>query len=81
MTALALNTADKIGQSLVDFYKKLDAHFKAKALQKRTRRELSRLNDRELQDIGLHRGMIGITAWEAYKIEVERQTRKHGGVL
>jgi len=81
MTAIAINAADKIGQTLVEFYKKVNAHLKAKLLQKRTMRELSRLNDRELKDVGLHRGMIGHAAWESYRIELENQIRKNGGVV
>lgn len=72
MTALIM-TADKIGLSLVaDWFKRLNAHFKAKRLQKRTITELHRLSDRELADIGLHRGMVETTAWEAYYIEKQR---------
>jgi len=80
MTAITM-AADKIGWTLMDFYKKIQAHFKAKAVQKRTIRELSRLNDRELKDVGLHKGMIGHAAWESYRIELENQTRKYGGVV
>jgi len=80
MTAITM-AADKIGWTLMDFYKKIQAHFKAKAVKKRTKSELSRLSDHELNDIGISRSMIGVTAWEAYKIEIERQTRKHGGVV
>jgi len=80
MTAITM-AADKIGWTLMDFYKKTQAHFKAKAVQKRTIRELSRLNDRELKDVGLHKGMIGHAAWESYRIELENQTRKYGGVV
>jgi len=74
MTALALSAADKIGlHKIIDFYKKLDAHFKAQAMKKKTQKELSCLSDHELKDIGLHRSMVGPAAWEAYRIELERQ--------
>lgn len=73
MTALVLNTANTIGWTLKDFYKKIEAHFKAQALARRTTRELSSLNDRELQDIGMHRGLIGKAAKDAYKWELDQQ--------
>ena len=73
MTALVLNTANTIGWTLKDFYKKIEAHFKAQALARSTRNELSSLSDRELQDIGMHRGMITKAAHDAYQYELDQQ--------
>lgn len=80
MTAITM-AADKISWTFMSFYKKLVAHYNAKKVQDRTVTELTRLSDRELNDIGLSRSMIGQQAWEAYRIELEQQTRKHGGVV
>ena len=58
MTTLIL-TADKIGlPGLANWFKKLHAKHKERAMIKRTIKELSRLSDRELNDMGLARGDI-----------------------
>lgn len=44
-------------------------------MQRKTMNELASLSDYELNDIGMHRGMIRFTALEAYKIEMA----KHDG--
>lgn len=70
MTALVMNAADKIGWNTVsNFFKKLDAHFKAQRVARNTVRELSALTDHDLRDIGLHRGAIRTMAMEAYNME------------
>lgn len=77
MTSLTM-TADKIGLTFVaDWFKKLDAYFKAKNAESRTRFELNNLTDHELQDIGMHRGLIGQRAQETYRLELEEQLLKH----
>ena len=73
MTSLTM-TADKIGLTFVArWFTKLSAHFAAKSLQRKTIKELSMLSDRELKDIGLHRGLIATKAHSAYKMELVQQ--------
>ena len=58
MTSLIM-TADKIGlPGVANWFKKLYASYKHHQQAKVTIRELSRLSDRELNDMGLHRGDI-----------------------
>lgn len=77
MTSLTM-TADKIGLTFVaDWFKKLDAYFKAKTAESNTRFELNNLSDHELQDIGMTRGLIGQRARETYQMELEAQLNKH----
>jgi len=67
MTSIAIATAESFGwTSIANWFKKLEAHFKAKRFQRKTVNELSRLSDRELHDIGMHRGMVGYAGREAY---------------
>mgnify|MGYP006211096693 FL=1 len=76
MTALVLNTTNFFSQSFVNFFQKLNAYRKANALKKQTLRELRGLTDRDLADIGMHRGQIPYAAAEAYKHELEVQRTK-----
>lgn len=81
MTSLTM-TADKIGLTFVArWFTKLLAYFAAKSVERKTTRELSMLSDRELKDIGLHRGLITTQAHSAYKMELAQQLRKYGGIL
>jgi uncharacterized protein YjiS (DUF1127 family) len=69
MTTLIM-TADKIGlPGLANWFKKLYAKHQERAMIKRTIKELSRLSDRELNDMGLARGDIWSVAHgdESYK--------------
>ena len=72
MTSLIM-TADKIGWTLLDLYKRLDAWMKAKHAARNTKHELSLLSDYELKDIGLDRSQIGPRAYEVYKLELTKQ--------
>ena len=58
MTSLTM-TADKIGLTgMANWFKKLAAKYQQHRLAQTTIRELSRLSDRELNDMGLTRGDI-----------------------
>ena len=58
MTTLIM-TADKIGfKSLADWFKKLSAEMEYNRQVKATIKELSKLTDKELNDIGITRGDI-----------------------
>jgi len=64
MTALII-TADKIGlPSLAGWFKRLQATLAHRANVNKTIKELSKLNDRELNDIGIARGDIWAIAHE-----------------
>ena len=66
MTTLIL-AADKIGfASLADWFKKLSAKLVHQSKVRATIKELSKLSDKELRDIGLSRGDIYSVAHEAY---------------
>jgi hypothetical protein len=71
-------TADTIGLTFSNWFKKLGAHITAKKVQSRTKFELNSLSDRDLADIGLHRGLIGPTAHDAYTMELEKQMQRLG---
>lgn len=77
MTTL-LMTADTIGLKFGNWFKKLGAYITAKKVQSRTKFELNMLSDRDLADIGLHRGLIGPTARDAYTMELEKQMKQIG---
>lgn len=77
MTTLIM-TADTIGLKFSNWFKKLVAFNEARKVQSRTKRELNSLSDRELADIGLHRGLIGPTAHDAYTMELEKQMKQIG---
>jgi uncharacterized protein YjiS (DUF1127 family) len=65
MTSLIM-TADTIGLHKVSsWFKKLETKRAQKAKEKNTIKELSRLSDRELRDIGINRGMIYSIAKES----------------
>ena len=58
MTALIM-TADKIGlPGVANWFKNLSNKIQARRLEKQTYTELSRLSDRELQDMGIYRSDI-----------------------
>jgi len=64
MTALIM-TADKIGlHSVAEWFKRLQASIAREKLARQTIKELSRLSDRELNDMGLSRGNIYSVAYE-----------------
>jgi len=63
MTSITM-TADKIGLTgLANWYKKLATQYKRHRLAQITIKELSRLSDRELNDMGLARGDIYSVAY------------------
>lgn len=64
MTTLTTNTASRPGFASGLFSVLRDA-FRRRAVYARVRNELSSLNDRELEDIGLHRALIEEVAAEA----------------
>jgi len=66
MTALTI-AADTIGlRSVAEWFKRLNASIAHRAKVKNTIKELSRLSDYELQDIGIHRSQIYSIAVEAH---------------
>jgi uncharacterized protein YjiS (DUF1127 family) len=75
MSTLAIASATSGLPKVASWFKRLGAHFAAKSMQRKTMNELSSLSDYELNDIGMHRGMIRFRALEAYKIEMA----KHDG--
>jgi uncharacterized protein YjiS (DUF1127 family) len=59
MTTLVANTFSLIGlSSISNWFKKLDTELKQYRRVKQTMKELQKLNDRELNDIGIARGDI-----------------------
>ena len=81
MTTL-IYTADKIGlPSVARWFKKLNAKLKHRAMVNQTIKELSRLSDRELNDMGLARGDIWSVAHgdESYKDRGVSVNRNLGG--
>ena len=66
MTTL-INTASWIGlPSFAGWLKRIGVKLKARKLANQTVKELSRLSDRELNDMGIHRGMIRSIAEDHY---------------
>ena len=58
MTSLIM-TADKIGlHSVAEWFRKLQENMKRERLARQTIKELSRLSDHELNDLGIARGEI-----------------------
>ena len=81
MTSLIM-TADKIGlPGVANWFKKLYANHQKRAMVKRTIKELSRLSDRELNDMGLARGDIWAVAHgdESYKTRGVYANKNLGG--
>jgi uncharacterized protein YjiS (DUF1127 family) len=75
MTTL-INTATWIGlPSFAGWLKKLSVKLKARKLANQTVKELSRLSDRELNDMGIHRGMIRSLAEDHYDDMVNKNLR------
>jgi uncharacterized protein YjiS (DUF1127 family) len=59
MTALAIKTANSFGlTNIAEWLKNIDAKLRKARLAKQTIKELSRLSDRELNDMGIARGEI-----------------------
>jgi uncharacterized protein YjiS (DUF1127 family) len=48
-------TADRIGLTINDWFKRLEAKHARRAQARKTIKELSNLSDRELRDIGINR--------------------------
>jgi uncharacterized protein YjiS (DUF1127 family) len=70
------NTAIWIGlPSIAGWLKKQSVKLKARHLARKTVNELSMLNDRELNDMGIHRGMIRNLAEEHYNDMVNKNLR------
>jgi uncharacterized protein YjiS (DUF1127 family) len=66
MTSITLN-ADKIGlKPLIDWFKRLDQSMSRNREIRQTIKELNRLTDKELKDIGITRGMIRSVAMERH---------------
>jgi uncharacterized protein YjiS (DUF1127 family) len=61
MTALIL-TADKISLNISSWFKRLTDALEHRAQVRNTIKELNKLSDYELHDIGLHRSMINYIA-------------------
>jgi len=77
MTALII-TADKIGlPSLAGWFKRLQATLAHRANVNKTIKELSKLNDRELNDIGIARGDIWAIANEDTSFKRFAETNKN----
>ena len=77
MTALII-TADKIGlPSLAGWFKRLQATLAHRAKVNKTIKELSKLNDRELNDIGIARGDIWAIANEDPSFKRYAETNKN----
>ena len=82
MTTLIM-TADKIGlSSLAEWFKKLNAKLAHRSRVNSTIKELSKLSDRELNDIGISRGDIWAIANEdpSYKRFAETNKNLEGWV-
>lgn len=62
-------------EGIYSFVKELAVKLKARKLANETIKELSRLSDRELNDMGLHRGMIRQIAYEHYEAEVNKNLK------
>jgi uncharacterized protein YjiS (DUF1127 family) len=58
-------TADRFGlHSLAEWFKKLQENMKREKLARQTIKELSRLSDHELNDLGIARGEIYSVAYD-----------------
>ena len=76
MTTLVANTFGWLGfAGLANWFKKLAIKLQARRLANITVKELSRLSDRELNDMGLHRGMIRSVAEDHYDDMVNKNLR------
>ena len=62
-------------EGIYSFIKEVAVKYKARRLAKETINQLQGLNDRELADMGLHRGMIRQLAEEHYQAEVNKNLR------
>ena len=62
-------------EGIASFIKEISVKRKASKLRKNTINELSRLSDKDLQDMGLYRGMIRELAEEHYKAEVNKNLK------
>ena len=66
MTTLVANTFSMFGGGFANWLKKLTVKVQAARAEKDTIKELSRLTDYELSDIGINRGDIHILARQHY---------------
>ena len=62
-------------EGVYSFIKEVAVKYKARKLANETIKELSRLTDRELSDMGLSRGMIRSLAEEHYEAEVNKNLK------
>lgn len=62
-------------EGVYSFIKEVAVKYKARKLAKETINQLQGLNDRELADMGLHRGMIRQLAEEHYEAEVNKNLK------
>lgn len=78
MTQFVLETAGILNawqEGIWSFIKEVAVKYKARKLAKETINQLQGLNDRELADMGLHRGMIRQLAEEHYQSEVNKNLK------
>jgi len=85
MTALAMRTATWVGlPGLANWFKNLNQKLQARRAEKRTYAELSRLSDRELNDMGIGRSDIRSIAsgnfYRDFKDEVDTNQNLKGWV-
>ena len=67
MTTLVANTFEMVGlNSIADYFRRLGAEFKRRRNIRLTIKELSRLTNHELNDIGLSRCDIKFIATQSY---------------
>lgn len=67
MSQLVLTASNWLNLSLItESIRELKSRFRQYRVYKQTYKELSSLTDRELNDIGINRGMIKSVAMEAY---------------
>jgi len=76
MTTLVANTFGWLGfAGLANWFKKLAVKLQARRLANITVKELSALSDRELNDMGLHRGDIHYIAEKHYEEMVNKNLK------
>lgn len=78
MTHVVLSVASMFNawqEGVYSFIKEVTVKYKARRLAKETINQLQGLNDRELADLGLSRGMIRQLAEEHYQAEVNKNLK------